>query len=170
MDGAQQFLRDKTTTIYESDATIIDAASGEILREEHASKKRTSTEPDYIKVYYKTMMAVNGISEIPLDFLLALSAHIGYTNTDRVYFYNNKTIRKAISEFCGIGDNMVQKYLKRCVSKGILFSTEDRGTYEINPWLIAKGKWDNIKKLQASFDFIDGKWQRVYATEEDDDE
>ena len=150
----QDFRRGKTTAIYESDTSIIDSSTGEILRQEHATKRKTSSEPDYIKVYYQAMMAVNEISEIPLDFLLALSAQIGFANGDRILFYNNKTTRRAISDYCEIGDNMTAKYIKRSVEKGILFTTEDRGTYEVNPWLIAKGKWEHIKELQANFQFV----------------
>lgn len=157
----QDFRRGKTTAIYESDTSIIDSSTGEILRQEHATKRKTSSEPDYIKVYYQAMMAVNEISEIPLDFLLALSAQIGFANGDRILFYNNKTTRRAISDYCEIGDNMTAKYIKRSVEKGILFTTEDRGTYEVNPWLIAKGKWEHIKELQANFQFVSGRWERT---------
>lgn len=155
------FRREKTTTVYESENTIIDAISGEIIQQEVSSKKKVSTEPDYIKVYYKAMMAVNEISEIPLDFLLALSSQIGFANGDKILFYNNRTTRRYISDYCNIGDNMVAKYIRRSVDKGILFSTQDRGTYEVNPWLIAKGKWSSIQELQANFRFVEGKWERV---------
>lgn len=158
------FLRHKTTTLYESEITTVDIATGEVLHQETATKKNVSAEPDYIKVYYKAMMAVNNIAEIPLNFLLALSSQIGFTNGDSILFYNNKTSRRKIADFCKIGDNMVSKYLNRCKAQGILFSTEDRGTYEVNPWLIARGKWDSIRKLQANFDFINGRWERVVAT------
>lgn len=157
----QDFRRGKTTAIYESDTSIVDSSTGEILRQEHTTKRKTSSEPDYIKVYYQAMMAVNEISEIPLDFLLALSAQIGFANGDRILFYNNKTTRRAISDYCEIGDNMTAKYIKRSVEKGILFTTEDRGTYEVNPWLIAKGKWEHIKELQANFQFVAGRWERT---------
>lgn len=165
----QDFLRGKTRTVYESERLIIDEATGEILRSETEMSKRTSAEPDYIKLYYKTMMAVQGVDEIPLNFLLALSCEIGFSNGDRVMFYNNKTTRRRIGEYCGVGDNMVTKYLKRCVQKGVLFSTGDRGTYEVNPWLIAKGKWEHIKTLQASFEFVGGKWRRVATIDDNAD-
>lgn len=163
------FLRDKTTTVYESHNTVTDTRTGEILYEEHSSKKRTSEEPDFIKVYYRAMMAVNGLDEIPLDFLMALSSQIGFTNGDRILFYNNKATRREISEYCHIGDNMTQKYIRRCVAKGVIFTTRDRGVYEVNPWLIAKGKWAHIKELQANFSFVDGKWTRTIAQETDDE-
>jgi hypothetical protein len=166
----EKFLRGKTTTVFESDTSIVDSTTGEILRQEHAIKKKTSTEPDYIKVYYQAMMAVNEISEIPLNFLLALSAQIGFANGDKILFYNNKTTRRAISDYCGIGDNMTAKYIRRSVDKGILFSTQDRGTYEVNPWLIAKGKWEHIKELQANFQFVSGRWERTITMEQESED
>lgn len=57
-----KFLRSKTTAIYESDTSVVDKSTGEILRQERAVKKKVSAEPDYIKVYYQAMMAVNDIS------------------------------------------------------------------------------------------------------------
>lgn len=157
----QDFLRDKNRVVYENSSDVIDITSGEILRQERERITKTSAEPDFIKVYYKAMMAVNDVEEIPLNFLLALSAQIGFTNGDKVLFYNNKTTRRAISDYCQVGDNMTAKYIRRCVDKGVLFTTQDRGTYEVNPWLIAKGKWEHIKELQASFKFVSGKWRRV---------
>lgn len=169
----QDFLRDKTRTVYESERTIVSEDTGEILRSEKETVKKTSTEPDFIKVYYRTMMAVNQIGEIPLNFLLALSCEIGFSNSnnDVVTFYNNKTTRRRIASYCGVGDNMITKYIKRSVEKGLLFTTEDRGTYEVNPWLIAKGRWERIKELQASFEFIGQKWRRkIVETEKPNDE
>lgn len=159
----QQFLREKTKSVYTQETDVIDSKTGEILHSQKTSKKITSTEPDYIKIYYKAMLAVNGIDDIPLGFMLALSSQLSYVNKgdDRIYYYNNKTTRRSIQAICGVGDNMVQKYLKRCRDKGILFATGDRGTYEVNPWLIAKGRWEHIKTLQAEFSFTDGKWKRV---------
>lgn len=163
------FLRTKTTTVYESTHTVTDMETGELLRSEVSTKKRTSDEPDFIKVYYRAMMAVNELDEIPLSFLIALSAQIGFTNGDRILFYNNKSTRREIAEYCGIGDNMVQKYLRRCVTKGVLFTTQDRGVYEVNPWLIAKGKWAHIRELQANFYFVSGKWERRILRETDEE-
>lgn len=64
----EDFLRAKNTAVYESNNMVTDVQSGEILYQEKSTRVKTSTEPDFIKVYYKAMMAVNAISEIPLDF------------------------------------------------------------------------------------------------------
>lgn len=62
-------------------------ATGEIVAHEHETKRKISSEPDFIKVYYKSMMATLDINQIPLKFLLALSGQINYANDgDKVFF------------------------------------------------------------------------------------
>jgi len=165
----QDFLRSKTRTIYECERTIIDDTTGEMLMTEKESSKKTSTEPDYIKVYYKAMMAVQGVEDIPLKFLLALSCEIGFSNGEKVIFYNNKMTRASIAQYCDVSDNMASKYIRQAVKRGVLFPTEYKGAYEVNPWLIAKGKWQHIKELQAQFEFVQGKWRRRIVMDADAD-
>ena len=63
-EGTEEiFLRAKNTAVYESNNIVTDVQSGEILYQEKSTRVKTSTEPDFIKVYYKAMMAVNAISE-----------------------------------------------------------------------------------------------------------
>lgn len=175
-----EFKRTKNQIIYQTTSTTIDKTTGEILLEHTEQKVRTSTEPDYIKVYYKVMLAAHNIDGLSLDFVLALASVINYSNTpkDKIFFYNNKTNRRIISEACKkkngepITDNMVMKYIKTAKDVGLLFNTEDRGTYEVNPWMIAKGKWANISQLQANFTFNPTicRWERVIASTEDADD
>ena len=62
-EGTEEiFLRAKNIAVYESNNMVTDVQSGEILYQEKSTRVKTSTEPDFIKVYYKAMMAVNAIS------------------------------------------------------------------------------------------------------------
>lgn len=169
--GAEQFLKGRTVAIYENEQTFVDVATGEIISSNNSRVLKTAAEPDFIKVYYKTMLCVQGIDNLPLSFVMALACHIGYANEgENMLFFNNQTIRKRIAtELGGVGDNMVKKYIKRAVENGLLFP-KSRGVYEVNPWLIAKGKWSNIKQLQTRFDFVNGKWERVLEVAEDAEE
>ena len=65
-------------------------------------------------------------------------------------------------------DVMCNKYIKIAENNGILFKTGDRGVYEVNPWMIAKGKWENIKKLQTEFEYVNGKWRRTIEYKQED--
>ena len=175
----QQFQQDietsraKRQVVYENNETLVDTATGEILQLRQTQKIRTTTEPDFIKVYYKTMLAVQGIEEMPLEFVLALSSVITYSNNPNtpIYFYNNAANRKIISECCmnkkgqPISDNMVARHIITATKMGLLFKTPNRGIYEVNPCMIARGRWENIRGLQAKFDFTEGKWSRAVIEE-----
>ena len=176
----QQFQQDVETSrakrqvVYENNETLVDTATGEILQLRQTQKIKTTTEPDFIKVYYKTMLAVQGIEEMPLEFVLALSSVITYSNNPNspIYFYNNAANRRIISECCmnkkgkPISDNMVARHIITATKMGLLFKTPNRGIYEVNPCMIARGRWENIRGLQARFDFTEGKWSRTMIEEQ----
>lgn len=160
----------KKQVVYENNERLIDSATGEILEDKITQKVKTTTEPDFIKVYYKAMLAVQGIEGIPLEFVLALSSVITYSNNPEkpVYFYNNAMNRRLIASCCmnkkgePISDNMVSRHITSAVKIGLLFKVKGmKGVYEVNPCIIAKGRWENIKGLQSKFDFIEGKWVRT---------
>lgn len=175
INNEDDFRRAKNSLIYQTTSTTIDSRTGEVLLEHTEQKIRTATEPDYIKIYYKVMLAAYDIDKLSLDFVLALSSVINYSNTpnDKIFFYNNKTNRRIIADQCKkkngepITDNMVAKYIKTAKDVGLLFDTKDRGTYEVNPWMIARGKWANISQLQANFTFNAEvrRWERVITTD-----
>lgn len=165
--------QEKKQVVYNTTNTIIDKTTGEILRQDTEQKTRTTTEPAFIKIYYKAMLAVNGIEGLPLDFVLALASVITYCNDDSpIYFYNNKTNRRMIAECClkkdgkPISDNMVARYIKKAKDLSLLFDTGDKGIYMVNACMLAKGHWKNISKLQASFDFTGNKWERIMEIQE----
>ena len=166
--GTAQFQGYHGSKLYESVVSMVDPATGEVLKHEEISFARASTEPKFVKLYYQTMLAFNDIACIPVGFLLALSEVIDYANEDEPMVYENtKRKRRRLADLLQVSDNMVTKYIKKAVDVGILFKTEDRGCYEVNPWMLAKGRWESIKKLQADFDFVSGKWVRIVEASDD---
>lgn len=160
----------KKQIIYENSERLIDTATGEIIQDKTTQKIKSTTEPDFIKIYYKAMLAIQGIEGISLEFVLALSSVITYSNDPRnpVYFYNNAMNRRLIASCCmnkkgePISDNMVSRHINTAVKIGLLFKVENmKGVYEVNPCIIAKGRWENIKGLQSKFDFVEGRWVRT---------
>ena len=113
------------------------------------------------------MMAFKGVDDVPLSFVLALSEHITWSNDgEPSYFFNSRITRECVEKACGFKKAMYDRYIKRCKASGLLLQTAYRGTYEVNPFFIAKGKWDSIKQLRASFDFVNGKWERQEVSDE----
>lgn len=84
----------------------------------------------------------------------------------------NKTIKNEISEKLNIKINMIEKNIRKCVDSGILFKTEDRGTYIVNPFLFARGEWKNIKSLRTEFDYLNGTWKytKYFKAQDDQDQ
>ena len=160
-------LRPKKTAIYESETTVIDETTGEILRRESKTVAKTNEEPDFIKVYYKTMLAFADAEGVPLDFVLAIASFISWSNNgSEMRYKNDRPNREEVCASLNIKEAMYKRYLKRCVNCGLLFPSRYRGCYDVNPFFIAKGQWDSIRQLQMSLDFVSGKWKRRTAEPE----
>ena len=147
----------------QSDTSIIDQVTGEILRQEHTETFLVEREPDYIKLYYSTWLTFNGITDIPADFLMALSHYITWAGAkSQMRFVSSAPTIDAICEMLNIKRSMYTKYIKRCTSTGLLIaSPKYRGCYDVNPFFLARGKWEDIKGLRATFDFKQGKWLAI---------
>lgn len=153
--------RDKNVAFYTEIINTIDQQTGEILETTEKTKVKASSEPDFIKVYYETMMAFNNIHSIPTSFILSLSKFLEWTNEGKPQFITlNRRVKLEISQDCGLSFPQVDRYIKKSVETGLLFRTEFRGVYEVNPFMIAKGKWESIRELRTYFDFTGGKWER----------
>lgn len=162
----------RNSAFYEHTTQSVDATTGEILHVESETIAKTSSEPDFIKLYYSTMLVFNGVKDIPLSFVCALSEHITFSNSGRdMTFSNTRIVREAICSSTGIKTDMYNKYIKRSRDAGLIIPVEGyRGAYSVNPFFIAKGKWDSIKQLRADFDYTEGKWKRLIVTKESGDE
>ena len=107
------------------------------------------------------MLAFNGVDDIPLAFIISMADHMSWSNDGSpLLFFNTRIVREQICAVCDIKEAMYKRYITRCKDAGLIFPTQYRATYEVNPFFIAKGKWDSIKQLRAGFDFINGTWTR----------
>ena len=68
---------------------------------------------------------------------------------------------------CEVKIAQISRYIATSVENGLLFRTAYRSVYEVNPFMIAKGKWDSIQELQCKFNFVNGKWIREIEEVED---
>lgn len=158
--------REKNKAFYTKEETVIDVTTGEIINYTQKTIAKTSSEPDFIKIYYETMMAFNQIHDIPTSFVLSLSKFLEWTNEGKPQVVTlNKRVKGIMSKDCKISLPQIDRYIKKSVDSGLLFRTEFRGVYEVNPFMIAKGKWESIKQLRANYDFKSGKWIRTIENE-----
>ena len=175
---AEQMTRDKfltlkkeqtkKVTVYEKVKTAVDPLTGEILSEKKEIINKTAKEPDFIKIYYETMLAFNQIHGIPIAFVLSLSKFIEWTNEGKPMFVTiNKRVKDILQEDCNVRLAQINRYISLSVDSGLLFRTDYRGVYEVNPFMIAKGKWERIQDLQCKFNFVNGQWIREIQEREE---
>lgn len=153
--------KERNVAFYTHEEIVTDQTTGQILSATKKTITKTSAEPDFIKVYYETMMSFNQIHNVPTSFVLSLSKFLEWSNEGKPSMATlNKRAKEIMATDCGVDIRQIERYIKQSVENGLLFKTTYRGVYEVNPFMIAKGKWESIKQLRTQFDFIGGKWTR----------
>ena len=68
----------------------------------------------------------------------------------------------------GLKIDRVNKVLTQLVKADIFRKIEGRrGVYRVNPFIIGKGEWKDIKELRANFDFQNGTFVPEVIMKED---
>ena len=134
----------------------VDRETGEVLSEsaEQIEMGYVEMEPQYIKIYLDTILKFKGISSSFNPILLALCRHMHFADKNQIVFVN-KYVKDIICAECGVKTKRVEQAVKQFVEAGLL-KRQARGVYLVNPYIISRGKWEDIKKLRATFDFITG--------------
>ena len=158
--------REKNVAFYQHEEVVIDEISGTVLSATKKTITKTSPEPDFVKVYYETMMSFHQIHDIPVSFLLSLSKVIEWTNNGEPLVATlNKRNKEIMANDCNVTLSQINRYINKSVDNGLLFRTQYRSVFEVNPFMIAKGKWESVKQLRAKFDYVGGKWTRTIESE-----
>lgn len=160
-EQAASVVRQKTRISKTIETNDVDAVTGEIVRSSKSTTKVGGGEPDFVKLYYRTMLTFMQVDNVPVDMLLAISANIGWSNDgEPMVFKNDRITKERICERLNIKASMYTKYIKRCADKGLLIPVKGyRGVYEVNPFFIARGKWDSIQQLRGRYNFKNGEWE-----------
>lgn len=152
----------------ESQREVVDMTTGEVMS---ASKEQiemgyVDAEPQYIKVYLDCVLKFKGISSSFNPILLSLCKHMQYADKDQIVFVN-KYIKDLICRDCDVSLKRVEQAINQFVKVGILVR-KARGVYAVNPYIISRGKWEDVKKLRATFDFVTGDIKLDTNVEVDD--
>lgn len=138
---------------------IVDRQTGEITAEhtETIQVGYVDAEPQYIKVYLDCLLKFKGLGSSLNPILLALCRHMNFADKDQIVFVN-KYVKELICEECGVKIKRVEQAIKQFTETGLL-KRKARGVYLVNPYIISRGKWEDVKKLRATFDFITGEFE-----------
>lgn len=139
----------------------ISTETGEILEDDTEKQTKIGKEPPFIKVYTDCMLVLNNIDTALSAPLIAFGNHMTFANDKSLAFRHvvrtDSLVRADVANRCGVSDVMVKKWIKKFVEAEIFIPIVDnqgkrkRGVYYVNPWVIGKGEWKDIKKLRGEF-------------------
>lgn len=150
----------------------IEADTGEI-KETHTQQFNvipSSDEPEYVKLYVRAWCDFKGIDSLrPSDrtVLVRLFNVMTYAKARSVVdehgnvhdegwgqiIYTNAELKRSIARETGLQYATVNTAFTHLKKAGVLRRV-GTGTYQVNPELVGKGKWSEIKKLRATFNVI----------------
>ena len=117
---------------------------------------KSMTEPDFIKLYIGCVFTVKGVKKGFNPIFIAFLEYMSYADSDGDYggqlIYVNKAMKNAIAKKTGLSVTSVNMAITDFVKKG-LFKRVDVGTYQVNPNIVGRGDWKDIKNIRATFDF-----------------
>lgn len=133
---------------------IVSQETGEVITSKTVYK--TQTEPEYIKLYIDCLFAVKGVRKGINPIFLAFLPYMSYADINgqgggQIIFVN-KAMKDIIAKKLGLGIDSINKALSELTKAGI-FKRLTVGTYQVNPNIVGKGEWKDIKNIRATFDF-----------------
>lgn len=156
--GTKRILSETNTIEYHAD-------TGKMVRNIKEHTGYVGREPDYIKIYTDCMLVFNNMDVALSPFIVAFGRHMTYANTDNPDFRctvrTDEMVRKDVAEYCGVSDARVKQVIRELVEAEVFIpininGKRKRGIYFVNPWVVGKGEWKDIKQLRGQFEFVTG--------------
>lgn len=133
---------------------VVTTQEGEVVSSKTVYK--TQSEPDFVKLYIDCVFTVKGVKKGFNPIFVAFLEYMSYSDANEAHggqiIYVNKAMKAAIAKKVGLSIVSVNNAITDFVKKG-LFKRVDVGTYQVNPNIVGKGEWKDIKNIQATFDF-----------------
>lgn len=142
--------------VYKHDTEIFNPDTGEITYDTKYSVTAVNNEEDYIKVYryLNTVFAFKGINKKLIPTLMEICNYMTFADKGQEVILI-KQIKEKISEALGLGVPEIDKHI-RALKKADVLRPIGRAVYTVNPFIIGRGKWSDIKELRAQFDYNSG--------------
>ena len=149
--------------------TKLNTGTGEVTAESTVIKRIRNDEPDFVKLYINAWCEFKQVKGINTAFLLHLLPSMTYANNGQ-FIFTNAALKRQIAEELNwsikTACNRGATELKKLCNAGILKKIEN-GKYQVNPELIGKGEWKDIRKLRATFNLENGEVTHFYESEDE---
>lgn len=157
----------ETTTIN----TITDKLTGEVLAQteerEVNCQRIGESEPDFIKLYINRLAKIQGLNNSQSSILFEIAKKMPWADNADQEIALNSYLKEKIAKHLNVKLQYVNDTISKLVKEGMLIRVGNprSGTYTINPLYIAKGKWEDIKKLQLKISFSPKKGEVIEGVE-----
>ena len=150
-----------------TDDVRVDTVTGEIVGQEQTHEirsiynKKIPNEPDYVKIYkyVNTLFAFKGIKQSLTPFIIEISNHMTYAKEGQIVNLN-RTTKAMIAENMGVSAKRLDQVISELKNYDILRKIQN-GVYSVNPYIVARGSWADIRQLQTHYDFATGEMTTV---------
>ena len=162
------------TKLQESVTTMVDENGVIQATAQYSEVFLPQAEPDYIKVYTNAMLALRNIPVGLGSYILAFANYMTYANDNvsKCQISTDELVRRGVAKQLGVSDSSVKKaigklkeaevfipieleeeVLNKKTGKIEIKRKELQGKYFVNPWVVSRGKWEDIRKLRGEFTF-----------------
>ncbi len=125
----------------------INDRTGEIL-ESSSSTIAFTQEPEFVKLYFQDMLLLHSLSSTGNRAINVLISKMNYDNE----IVLTSGIKNELAKKLSIAKNTLEHAISELVKKGILLK-KGNNWYLVNPKLYARGKWQDIQKLQMTLTY-----------------
>lgn len=140
---------------YKHESEAFDPTTGEIVYDSTYTVS-SATEDDYIKVYsyLNTVFAFKGVNPKLIPLLIEISSYMTFADKGQEVTLV-KRVKEKIAESLDMTARTVDNYIIE-LKKADILRPVGQSVYSVNPFIIGRGKWSDIKELRAQFDFNTG--------------
>lgn len=146
----------ESKAIYKHEEQRWNPDTGEMTYDSQYTIKAINNEDDYVKVYryLNTVFAFKGIKSALIPTLLEITNYMSYADKGQKVILI-KPIKEEISQALNIGIPQIDRNIA-ALKKADILRPLGRSVYAVNPFIVGRGKWSDIKELRAQFDFDEG--------------
>lgn len=117
---------------------------------------QTKDEPEYVKLYIDCVFSLKGVRKRLNPIFIAFLEYMSYADSDAEYggqlIFINKPMKLIIAKKLNLGIDSINKAVSEFTKHG-LFKRITNGMYQVNPDIVGRGEWKDIKNIKATFDF-----------------
>jgi hypothetical protein len=133
--------------IYTTVTEVVDMNTGRTIKEAKSNVYSLLQEPPFVKVYLSDLAKLLDLPDHCKNVVYALFQIMSFDGTIRL----TMNTKLKMAEQLGIKEKSFRNYLTAIVKNGILLRT-GMCEYEMNPYLFAKGHWNEIHKRREDFE------------------